>query len=200
VAALGGRGVVIREGWLGAAVARAVHAALAGMAGAGVLRPAGLGRGSTRRLDRETRGDEIAWLDPVGAPAPLADLCAAFAELRDGLNRAAYLGLDRFDVQIARYPGDGAAYQRHRDAFPGQASHGQANRRLSAIYYLNPDWQPAHGGCLRLHLPEGAVEVEPVLDRLVAFASERIEHEVRPTFAPRWAVTAWFYGRAALPL
>jgi SM-20-related protein len=165
------------------------------LADAGALRRAGLGRGATRRLDRETRGDEIAWLDPADPPPPLADLCLAFVELRDGLNRAAYLGLDRFDVQVARYPGGGAAYQRHRDAFPGQA-----NRRLSAIYYPNPDWQPGHGGCLRLHLPEGPLDVEPVLDRLVAFPSEDVEHEVRPALAPRWAVTAWFYGRAAVPL
>jgi SM-20-related protein len=146
-------------------------------------------------VDPGTRGDQIAWLDPAGAPPALAGLCAAFGELRDGLNRSAYLGLDRFEVQVAHYPGDGAAYQRHRDAFPGQA-----NRRLSAIYYPNPAWQPEHGGCLQLHLPGGSVDVAPVLDRLVVFLSERVEHEVRPARAPRWAVTAWFYGRDALPL
>jgi SM-20-related protein len=29
----------------------------------------------------------------------------------------------------------------------------------------------------------------------VVFLSERVEHEVLPTFAPRLAVTGWFYGR-----
>jgi SM-20-related protein len=165
------------------------------MADAGALHPAGVSRGPGHRLDRETRGDEMAWVDPAAAPPALARLCARFGALRDGLNRAAYLGLDRFDVQVARYPGGGAAYRRHRDAFPGPA-----NRRLTAIYYANPGWQPAHGGCLRLHLSGGAVDVEPVLDRLVVFLSERIEHEVLPALASRWAVTAWFYGRAALPV
>jgi len=39
--------------------------------------------------------------------------------------------------------------------------------------------------------------VEPTLDRLVVFLSERIEHEVLPSQAPRLALTAWFYGRSA---
>ncbi|HET9450694.1 MAG TPA: 2OG-Fe(II) oxygenase, partial [Aggregicoccus sp.] len=66
-----------------------------------------------------------------------------------------------------------------------------------AIWYANPDWAPAHGGVLRLY-PEGEapVDVEPVLDRLVVFLSERVEHEVLPVSAPRLALTAWFYGRS----
>jgi SM-20-related protein len=41
------------------------------------------------------------------------------------------------------------------------------------------------------------VDVEPSLDRLVVFLSERIDHEVLPAFAPRLALTAWYYGRDA---
>jgi SM-20-related protein len=61
---------------------------------------------------------------------------------------------------------------------------------------------------LRLH-PGGAddadastdvasVDVAPLLDRLLVFLSERVEHEVLPMRAPRWAVTAWFRPRDAL--
>ncbi|HLE44005.1 MAG TPA: 2OG-Fe(II) oxygenase [Methylomirabilota bacterium] len=53
---------------------------------------------------------------------------------------------------------------------------------------------------MRLHLPEGPLDVAPVLDRLVVFLSERLDHEVLPTLAPRRAVTAWFYGRAHVPV
>ena len=91
---------------------------------------------------------------------------------------------------MARYTDDGARYVRHRDAFPGQG-----NRRLTAICYLNPDWRPEHGGMLRLHLDTGPLDVEPTLDRLVVFLSERVEHEVLPSRALRLAATAWFHGR-----
>ena len=95
-----------------------------------------------------------------------------------------------FDLQLAHYPGGGERYVRHRDAFQGQS-----NRRVTAIYYANLDWRPEHGGLLRLHLEEGTQDVEPTLDRLVVFLSERVEHEVLPSHAPRLALTAWFYGR-----
>lgn len=62
----------------------------------------------------------------------------------------------------------------------------------TAIYYVNPGWTPAAGGQLRLHAPAGPVDVEPLLDRLILFLAERIEHEVLPAHASRLAVTAWY--------
>ena len=127
----------------------------------------------------------------------LTELWAVFLALRDSLNRSAYLGLDRMEVQVARYPGGGAAYRRHRDAFPAPPG-GRPNRRVTAIYYANPAWDPAGGGALRLHVGDGPVDVEPVLDRLLVFQSERVEHEVLPARVPRCAVTAWFRPRDPL--
>jgi SM-20-related protein len=46
---------------------------------------------------------------------------------------------------------------------------------------------------LRLH-GDAAVDVAPVLGRLVVFLSAKVEHEVLPTWAPRLAVTAWYYA------
>jgi SM-20-related protein len=71
---------------------------------------------------------------------------------------------------------------------------------VTAIYYANPAWRPADGGALRLYadpsVDSGAavepVDVAPILDRLLVFLSERVEHEVLPTQAPRRAITAWF--------
>lgn len=195
IVALGERGVIVRDGLLGAAPALGLHRELEALARAGRLRPAGVSRGASYRVDTDTRGDEIAWLAPGEAPPALGLLCASFAALREALNREAYLGLDRTELQLARYPGGGARYRRHRDAFPGHS-----NRRVTATYYANPRWHPDDGGFLRLYLADGSVDVEPILDRLVLFLSERVEHEVLPSFAPRLAVTAWFYGRDALPL
>lgn len=197
VAALGAGGYFVRDGVLGEGPGRAVCDAVEALAAAGALRPAGVSRGAGYRVDPATRGDAMAWIDPGNAPSALAPLCAWFLALRGALNREAYLGLDRVEVQAARYPGNGTGYRRHRDAFaaPGAAPPG---RRVTAIYYANPDWRPEDGGVLRLHLPDGPVDVEPRLDRVVVFLSERVEHEVLPTRAPRRAVTAWFRGRAAL--
>lgn len=193
VRALGERGVFVKDGFCGPEAAAAARAAALAIAGAGALRSAGLSRGAAYRREPETRGDETAWLLPARVPPGLAPLCERFETLRRALNRAAYLGLERFDLQLARYPA-GGRYARHLDAFPGGP-----NRRLTATYYLNAGWRPEDGGLLRLHLPAGLVDVEPVLDRLVVFLPDRVEHEVLAAAAPRWAVTAWFYGREDVP-
>ncbi|MBF5042440.1 2OG-Fe(II) oxygenase [Aggregicoccus sp. 17bor-14] len=191
VQALGEQGYFVRPAFLGEAAALRVREAA--LARAGELAPAGVRRGADRRVEAQTRQDLIAWLETAPGTV-LGEAFDAFRQLGDEVSRAAYLGLGRFDVQLALYPGEGARYVRHRDAFPGAAGD---NRRLTAILYLNPAWEPAHGGQLRLFTEAGPVDAEPVLDRLVVFLSERLEHEVLPSHAPRLALTAWFYGRAA---
>lgn len=189
LAALGQRGVFVRDHFLGDGLARAAREELCRLEPR--LRPAGMGRGGRHR-DAHERGDAIAWLDKAGVGGPaFAALRARFDALSDALRRQAYLGLRAHEIQVARYPGHGARYARHRDA-PREAV--GPRRRVTAILYLNPDWSETAGGLLRLHLPEGPVEVAPILDRLVVFLSEKVEHEVLATRAPRWAVTAWFYG------
>jgi SM-20-related protein len=175
---LGEGGIVLSEGFIGRDEAIRTAQEL----GARALRPAGVSRGA--QVDPDVRNDEIAWLDPEDAPA----LFARFESLRLLLNRTAYLGLSRMDVQLARYAGNGARYDRHLDAFAGS----RRSRVITAIWYANRDWRPEHGGVLRVHGPF-ARDVEPILDRLVLFLSEKVEHEVLPAHAPRLAVTAWYY-------
>jgi SM-20-related protein len=69
-------------------------------------------------------------------------------------------------------------------------------RRATAIYYLNPDWEPAHGGELQL-LPFPAarvpLDIAPLHGRLVVFDSRHTLHRVLPSRAPtRACVTFWF--------
>jgi SM-20-related protein len=189
IEALGRRGFFTREAFLGASHAQAIHAQARARVEAGALKPAGIRRGADRTEDTAVRGDLITWVSKEPGTA-LGTLWDAFAELGEALSAGAYLGLGRFELQLAHYPGGGAHYQRHRDAFPGQS-----NRRVTAIYYANLDWRPEHGGLLRLHLEDGTLDVAPTLDRLVVFLSERLEHEVLPAHAPRLALTAWYYGR-----
>jgi SM-20-related protein len=188
VAALGRGGYVLRDGWLGAPAAAELHRQALSLVDE--LRPARIrGAGApTRRA--AVRGDDVMWIDPP-LLSPLRDGLAA---LREELNRAAYLGLSGFELQLARYR-PGAAYARHLDAFAEAAD----SRRATANYYLNPGWEPERGGALRLHTADGPVDLEPRLDRLIVFLSTRVEHEVRPASVPRLAATAWFYGAAWRP-
>lgn len=189
IAALGTKGFFVRDAFLGQERASGVHAEARACVAAGNLKPAGIRRGADRAEDATVRGDFITWVQPEPGTA-LGALWEAFTELGQALSAGAYLGLGHFDLQLAHYPGGGARYVRHRDAFPGQS-----NRRVTAIYYANPDWRPEHGGLLRLYPEEAPLEIPPTLDRLVVFLSEQLEHEVLPAHAPRLALTAWFYGR-----
>ena len=51
------------------------------------------------------------------------------------------------------------------------------SRRVTAIVYLNRDWQKKRGGQLRLY-PSWSqyVDIEPINDRLVLFSSCRMPH------------------------
>jgi SM-20-related protein len=104
-----------------------------------------------------------------------------------------YLGLFNFEGHLARYPA-GAFYRRHLDQFRGVEL-----RALTCILYLNPDWQPADGGILRIFTdpgrPEHAEEVAPRGGTLVTFLSARFEHEVRPAARERLSLTGWFKRR-----
>lgn len=176
---LGSRGFFTRDTFLGRERAARVRAEALTVP----LRPAGLRR--SKELDRRVRGDEIAWLTAEETSGALREAVEHFTALMHALNEAAWVGLRRFDLQLARYA-PGAHYDRHLDAFPGQD-----NRRITAIVYLNPTWTPADGGALRLFV-EPPLELEPTLDRLVVFRSAVVEHEVLEAKAERWALTAWY--------
>lgn len=184
---------IVRDGVLGRRAALGVAAAAAAAGLGGGLQPARMGRAAALWQDVAERGDEMAWLEPGGGERRLARVWAMFEELRVAANRAAFLGLRRFDVQVACYRQPGARYARHADAFRAQFP---VNRRLTAIYYPNPDWQPEHGGELVVYAAAGERRVAPVLDRLVVFVADEVEHEVLPSWRERWAITAWFYAAA----
>ncbi|CAM9544677.1 unnamed protein product [Pylaiella littoralis] len=226
--AAGSPGVVVKDGFLGREQAlRSYEAALAVEKG-GEMKPAGMGRGDGVWHGQQSRGDNILWITEGlrgrgKLPEGLENLLGHLSVLKGPLNdssgsgpRSCSVGLglvNTTSVQLASYPGDGRGYVRHRDTPESAQGSEEAERKITALYYLNPDWKPPMGGELRVHLdstPEVEVagrprradgsggrtwDIEPVLDRLVLFRSDLVDHEVLPAFSPRLAVTLWFYGR-----
>ena len=59
--------------------------------------------------------------------------------------------------------------------------------------YLNEDWLESDGGQLALYHPDGTQEnVLPVSGRAVFFESDKVEHEVHPSFNRyRLSIAGW---------
>jgi SM-20-related protein len=144
--------------------------------------------GAERRRDT-IRGDFTCWLSkPLLPPERL--LLRRMEELRLLLNREAFLGLFELELHYARYP-PGAAYSRHVDQ-----PQGNAQRKLSLVLYLNPEWQPADGGVLRIHnADEAFIDIAPIAGRLVCFQTPGREHEVLQARRERLSISGWFRGR-----
>lgn len=155
----------------------------------GALRPARIGRGANERLAPEVRGDFIAWLSAPELDAEQR-LLGQLDDLRLALNRGLMAGLEDFQGHFALYP-RGAAYARHFDRLAGTDI-----RAISAALYLNDDWVESDGGFLRVYTGGGASEdVMPRGGRLVAFVSDRFEHEVLPARRDRLSFTGWYRRR-----
>ncbi|KAF1052240.1 MAG: hypothetical protein GAK43_02029 [Stenotrophomonas maltophilia] len=162
-------------------------------AGAGALSAASIGRGEGQQVREGIRGDRIQWLE-----AGQAEVCDAFLgamdALRQALNRSLYLGLEDFECHFALYP-PGAFYQKHVDRFRDDD-----RRTVTAVFYLNEQWQAEDGGALRLYLPdERTFDLPPLAGTLALFLSGDFPHEVLPAHRERLSLTGWFRRRGAAP-
>ena len=101
-----------------------------------------------------------------------------------------------FSLQFAVYPGIGAGYVKHFDYHSSIQADGAAEvgRKLTVILYLNERWD---GGQLRTYGSDGtpSADIDPKLGRLVLFRSDRVQHEVLPSWRDRIALTFWIAGR-----
>ncbi|MFO3720846.1 2OG-Fe(II) oxygenase [Pseudomonas sp. HLMP] len=157
------------------------------------LSPASVGRGAGQEVREAIRGDRIQWLE-AGQSEACDQYLAAMDDLRQALNQGLYLGLEDFECHFALYP-PGAFYRRHLDRFRDDD-----RRTVSAILYLNEDWQPEDGGQLRMFLADEVVhDVQPQAGCLVVFLSGDIPHEVLPAGRERLSLTGWFRRRGNDP-
>ncbi|WP_339525213.1 2OG-Fe(II) oxygenase [Pseudomonas sp. EA_35y_Pfl2_R111] len=163
-------------------------------AAAGLLVQAGIGRGALTVVSEGLRGDHIQWLD-AGQNAACDQYLAVMDELRQALNQELFMGLEDFESHFALYP-PGAYYKKHLDRFRDDD-----RRAVSAVFYLNEDWQAEQGGALRLYLPNGETrDVLPQAGSLLLFLSADMPHEVLPATRDRLSLTGWFRRRGNGPL
>lgn len=95
--------------------------------------------------------------------------------------------------KLAVCTGGGSSYDKHYDN-----SGGEDLRKLTILYYLNPDYSKEMGGEFRIHRSLEEVEdIQPRGDRLLIFWGDRLVHSVRESFTPsgdrdhRYAFTVW---------
>jgi len=177
VDALVEQGWYVGKGVIDSALCQALHREIHHLAEHDALDEAGIGRGQQHHLRKDIRGDAIHWLDRESdAQRRYLD---AMAELQQSLNQALFLGLFEYEAHFAHYPA-GAFYQRHLDSFRGRA-----NRVISTVGYLNPDWPSDGGGEMVIYHPDDptleVARVVPEAGTFACFLSETIPHEVLPT-------------------
>lgn len=157
------------------------------------LRQAGVGRGESFGIEPQIRNDQVMWLEPTQVADDFTGYFTALESLRQAINRELYLGLFDYEAHLALYP-PGSFYKKHLDQFRGSGL-----RTLTTTFYLNEDWQPQHGGQLRLYTDNSNladyIDILPQAGTLVCFLSAEFLHEVLPAQRDRLSITGWFRRR-----
>ena len=94
-----------------------------------------------------------------------------------------------------------SVYSSNRGGFAKHLDHDDATdpRKISAVYYLNSNWNEKENGGALLLYPDKvddddakAVRVNPIRDRLVLFWSDQMYHAVEPSNKQRFACSFWY--------
>ncbi|KAJ9443668.1 Prolyl 4-hydroxylase subunit alpha [Diplonema papillatum] len=219
----GKNGCIVIKDLLTGSYRKAAAAAAESMAANDAMFQAGTGKGAAHKRDGVLRGDHIQWLAKDGSlPGPLQYLANRMNALRRGIVLETEKPLLRTSSQLARYPGDGVGYVRHRDAKLNASDDNR--RRVTCVYYFNENWQPSDGGCLELYPKSGLSQLAELKSDAAAVARKKTErklahpvvvppesgtlvifnscllHSVLPEHAPRTAMTMWFCGPESLGL
>lgn len=185
-------GYVVLPAFFPAALVTALRDELLARDAAGQFHEAGVGRGASQQVQRQIRGDRIAWLE---AAWPVArEYLAIMDSLRQCLNRELFLGVDEYEAHYACYE-PGGFYRRHVDRHGDDL--GRSQRVISTVCYLNePNWPADAGGELVLYAPDGEVRrVMPDAGTLVVFRSDNMPHEVLAATRQRFSIAGWMRTR-----
>ncbi|XP_051790201.1 prolyl hydroxylase EGLN2 [Erpetoichthys calabaricus] len=188
-------GICVKDGFLGAELGERVLSEVETLNQSGKFRDGQLV--SQRTIpSRSIRGDQIAWVEG-GEPGcenihtlmTRIDEVIMYSSMNGQMEGRVING--RTKAMVACYPGNGTGYVRHVDNPNGDG------RCVTCIYYLNKNWDvKVHGGMLQIY-PEGrtvVANIDPIFDRLLIFWSDRRNpHEVKPSYATRYAITVWYF-------
>lgn len=124
----------------------------------------------------------------------LEEICQRLAEF-DGVRPTAKL-------QLACFAAGSAGYEAHTDGskaeelgtMPEDQKMMISARRITAILYLNEQWEDSNGGALRAFGEDESsyVEAFPHGGSLALFRSRDLVHQVMPTSRDRYALTMWY--------
>ncbi|EDO39282.1 predicted protein, partial [Nematostella vectensis] len=149
---------------------------------------------SEKYTEKKIRSDKLTWIEGNEEGAShIGDLLLKYDSLVSSCSRR--IGYDiqgRTKAMVACYPGGGTGYKRHVDNPDGDG------RCLTVIFYLNENWCTKDGGVLRIYQDDdnSHIDVEPLFNRVLLFWSDRRNpHEVLPSYAPRFAVTVWYFDQ-----
>lgn len=150
-----------------------------------------IGNRTATTNNRDIRRDNIFWLDESSENSAILTYLAAMKEISCAFNQQLFMGLVDFESHFAFYP-PGAFYKKHIDQF-----HNTQDRKISSVYYLNPDWQASFGGELILYDKQDQLleAIQPVSNRLVCFDSA-LPHEVNTTQKTRLSIAGWMKTRS----
>ena len=185
----------MKERWLTESDAQSVLKDVEEIHAAGILSLAGFG--ATSRKSTALRGDHSTFLKEEDAidSAKYAGLPSLIDSIK-GVGRDIAKDFPEFgltgdlSIQVACYPAGGARYVRHLDTRAEDCRLGRKRRRITILYYLN---HHVDGGSLRLFFGEKrSTDITPSFNKLVAFRSESVPHEVLPCMSHRYAVTVGF--------
>lgn len=131
----------------------------------------------------DIRGDRIRWItENFFAGYYYLQSINALAAL---FNRSLFAGIRHSEAHYACYP-TGFGYQWHSDNPAGRDE-----RVISAVFYLNDDWEATDGGALEVVDKHGVHhEVMPVANRLIIFDSD-LQHQVQIAHRQRYSIATW---------
>ena len=139
----------------------------------------------------DIRGDRIRWItENFFAGYYYLQSINALAAL---FNRSLFAGIRHSEAHYACYP-IGFGYQWHSDNPAGRDE-----RVISAVFYLNDDWEATDGGALEVVDKHGTHhEVMPVANRLIIFDSN-LQHQVQIAHRQRYSIATWMRRDGLVP-
>jgi len=205
LAALNTQGYYVKDGFLGHEACAFMRAESEALKAAGELKRGESTRWDSMKQEVETyQKENVLTMQIQGGSNYVKSprLVEYVVEITKGISRAMnsangspLLLTSHQTNKLAVCLGEGSEYSKHYDN-----SGALDRRKLTILYYMNPNWALEQGGMFRAFAdkasPEYFVDIEPLADRFLCFWSDELVHGVQPSYANspnlhRYALTVW---------